>query len=371
MKAGNRKRCLKRIGMVVVLIMLTITMPSLKTAAGDNLSTASPFVMGNTLTGSVESKKDSYYQFTLSENSCIKLCAKTNSHDLSVSVSLHDSTGEELDFFYTNDDKNWGYQSGSRNYGLNAGTYYLKVYTLDSRRVDYTLETSVTVPNSSAVKVAGQNNRYLDMAVPFEIGNQLRSVATPVYVMGGWEKCHCYRFTLNSAASVRFDMSCPYEDGYGDMSIRLYDSQGKEIKRLGFLKENEKNADSITVPLQPGTYYVGVTASMGRIPYTIVTSGDASVKKVAGVKVSSPAKGKLKIKWKKVSGSGYEVCYSRNKNFKNGKKKDISNASKMSFTKKGLKRGKVYYVRVRAYKLINSSKSYGSWSAVKKVRVKK
>ena len=32
--------------------------------------------------------------------------------------------------------------------------------------------------------------------------------------------------------------------------------------------------------------------------------------------------------------------------------------------------GKTYYVRVRAYKTAGSSKIYGNWSAVKKVKIK-
>lgn len=108
MKEEFRQWCWKQVCRMVCFVMLAIAFPSLKTSAGNNLSTASPFVMGNTLTGSVEGSKSSYYKFTLAENSSIRVYAKTNAHDLSVNVSLHDSTGEELDFFYTNDEKKLG-----------------------------------------------------------------------------------------------------------------------------------------------------------------------------------------------------------------------------------------------------------------------
>ena len=37
----------------------------------------------------------------------------------------------------------------------------------------------------------------------------------------------------------------------------------------------------------------------------------------------------------------------------------------------GLKKGKTYYFRVRAYKKENGKKYYGSWSNVKKITIKK
>ena len=82
----------------------------------------------------------------------------------------------------------------------------------------------------------------------------------------------------------------------------------------------------------------------------------------------------LLIKWKKLKGvSGYEVQYALNKKFTKSKKsKTLTSASKVSFTVKKLKRGKTYYVRVRAYnKGTGGSKAYGKWSKVKKVKIKK
>lgn len=38
---------------------------------------------------------------------------------------------------------------------------------------------------------------------------------------------------------------------------------------------------------------------------------------------------------------------------------------------KKFKKKKTYYIRVRAYKLDGSKKVYGSWSKVKKIKVKK
>lgn len=80
---------------------------------------------------------------------------------------------------------------------------------------------------------------------------------------------------------------------------------------------------------------------------------------------------KLSVSWKKdTKASGYQIQYSTDKNFKKGVKvTKIKKGTTASATLKGLKEGKKYYVRVRAYKTVKSgSKSkvlYGEWSSKK------
>lgn len=82
---------------------------------------------------------------------------------------------------------------------------------------------------------------------------------------------------------------------------------------------------------------------------------------------------KLQVKFKKVSGAdGYEIAYSKGVNF--GKKKTTVksyNAAKNVRTIKKLKKGKRYFVKVRAYKMNGTQKVYGKWSQVKVVKIKK
>ena len=83
-----------------------------------------------------------------------------------------------------------------------------------------------------------------------------------------------------------------------------------------------------------------------------------------------PGKKQLKVTWKKdTKASGYEVQCCLNKKFKSGvKKANIKKAKTMSTTFKKLKKGKKYYVRVRAYKTVKvngkSKKLTGAWSKV-------
>lgn len=76
----------------------------------------------------------------------------------------------------------------------------------------------------------------------------------------------------------------------------------------------------------------------------------------------------LILRWKKVSGAtGYQIQYSTSSKFKTGKKVDVKGASKVAKTIKGLKSGKTYYVRVRAYKKVNGGTVYSAWSAKQKL----
>lgn len=91
---------------------------------------------------------------------------------------------------------------------------------------------------------------------------------------------------------------------------------------------------------------------------------------ISSVKNSKSKKMTVKLK-KKVSGAkGYEMVYATDRKFKkNDKTVRFSNLSK---TVSKLKKGKTYYVKVRAYKLDSANnRVYGAYSSVKKVTIKK
>ena len=70
--------------------------------------------------------------------------------------------------------------------------------------------------------------------------------------------------------------------------------------------------------------------------------------------------------------TGYQLQYSQFNNFPSGKTKSlkVKGATTKSTVIKGLKKGKLYYVRIRTYKVINGVTYYSSWSSIKKKTVK-
>ena len=96
-----------------------------------------------------------------------------------------------------------------------------------------------------------------------------------------------------------------------------------------------------------------------------------NVAKVSFKSAKNSKSKKILLKYKKISGAkGYEISYSTNKKFKKAVTK--KNTAKTSYTINKLKKGKTYYVRIRAYKMDSTGKKvYGKYSSVKKVKISK
>ena len=98
---------------------------------------------------------------------------------------------------------------------------------------------------------------------------------------------------------------------------------------------------------------------------------DVRTKNINLKSVKSKKAKQATIRWAKAKNvDGYVVEYSAKANLKSAKKKNVK-ASTTSLTVKNLKKGKKYYVRVRAYKVIDGQKVYTQYSAKKAVKIKK
>ncbi len=68
----------------------------------------------------------------------------------------------------------------------------------------------------------------------------------------------------------------------------------------------------------------------------------------------------IKLTWGKVSGaSGYEIYSSTSKK---GKYTKVKTTTSSTYTKKGLKKKRTYYYKIRAYRMAGKKKVYSSWS---------
>lgn len=78
----------------------------------------------------------------------------------------------------------------------------------------------------------------------------------------------------------------------------------------------------------------------------------------------------VKVSWKKTKNADGYVIYMKSGKGKYKAIKTITNGKTVSYTKKNLKKGKTYYFKVRAYHKENEQKVYGSYSGVKKIKIK-
>ena len=120
----------------------------------------------------------------------------------------------------------------------------------------------------------------------------------------------------------------------------------------------QKNTDKTSEVQTTGKQQVNLVDKI-RIPSKVVLK---SVKNVKGRRVL--------LKWKRVKNvKGYQISYSTNKKFKRSTK--IKYTIKTTFTVKKMKKKKIYYVRIRAYTILNGKKVYGKWSSAKKIKISK
>lgn len=154
------------------------------------------------------------------------------------------------------------------------------------------------------------------------------------------------------------------------VSFTGFTISGKDASNYVLEKQPEPVTASITEAKKPGDQNQDPNFGNGNgnaNPPTEKAPGKAAI---ASVKASGGKK--LTVKWKKIAdASGYEVQCCLKKNFKSGVKKAAAKkGNKTSLVIKKLKKGKTYYVRIRAYKTVKvngkTKKLYGAWSKVKK-----
>lgn len=192
------------------------------------------------------------------------------------------------------------------------------------------------------------------------------------------------KVTVSSASSKKAkEMTATWKKVGGADGYQIqYGTSAKDAKKVTV--KGKTNTSVTLKKLTAGkTYFVRVRAYKvvnGQKVYTSYSAKKSVVikkakaftaNKVTLSSISSKSSKQFKLSWTKVKdASGYEITYSRDKSFKNSTKVAIKKGSTVSTTIKKLKCGKKYYVKVRAYKVVNGKKQYTSYSTVKSITVK-
>lgn len=257
------------------------------------------------------------------------------------SYYLYTKPGEYLDLYWWQD----GSSDDRRNfYATKSETYYIRVEN------EYNNSRSFSV-------LAGQ---------------QFTGTVTKADFMG--DNTYYYTPVLSGQYTFEVTSSDPEADPYlsigimkgtGFSSLKAKDQQvtytfGKESKTANL---QAGRCYAISVNVEEGEYYSPYTLALTQTP-------SVSVDKVVAKKAVSTKAKKATVTWKKVSGAnGYQVTYSLKKNFKKAKTVNVA-ATKAKVTLKKLKKGKTYYVKIRAFKVVEGNKYYGAYSKKLKVKVK-
>lgn len=287
---------------------------------------------------------------------------------------------------------------------LVAGTYYFKV-SGDSNE-NYTIRTSFTPANESFPESLDVNNNIIGNANPISLDTTYNGM------LGENDDIDFYSFTVPSGTQVINIKS------NASIYFSVYSTTGEKIAGTWSAYKNDSTGiaeTSESVSLNAGTYCLKISkygrsdtydcfysfsinsphqhsynyaytvkstyTSQGYDVYTCscgdsYTTNYKAVKKLGKVNLKSVSSARkrhtIKASWNKKSGAnGYQIYYSRNKNFKKlSAKKIVKGGKTTSYVGKNFTKGKKYYVKVRAYKNVNGRKVYGKWSNVKTVKCK-
>ena len=147
----------------------------------------------------------------------------------------------------------------------------------------------------------------------------------------------------------------------GSFSYSSSNTKVAKIDSKGYIKPTGCGKAYIYIKVKETNLFKSVTKKI-----TIIVTPS----KVSSITVTTPKSKTIKIVAKKhPTASGYQYQYATNKSFKNAKTLK-GNSTQTSKTVSKLKSKTYYYVRIRAYKVIDGKYYYGKWSSIKKIKTK-
>ncbi|MGN0532455.1 MAG: fibronectin type III domain-containing protein [Eubacterium sp.] len=335
----NAKRVLS---LFLSIIMMTSVFASTTTAYSNTISANLPFAttVGGRLSG-FNSTSYAYYKFSLQSYTTLK-----------------------LDFDSTNIETNYGYQKIEI---IKASDYN-----------DYTI--GKTVNKSFEAYCNGVDDKsWCDATFSLYSGAYYFILSSYGYSYRNWS-CD-YKLSVTPTVYTIRNLTASSTTNStrltwtGDLSAKGYEIQRKTTGNYKSIKTTT-GTSCLVKDLTSATAYTYRVRG-----YNIVNSKKyygkwktvSSVTKPNKVTIKTPTtntKHQITIKWNKMSRvSGYQTQICSNKSCsKVIRTNSVTGYSKTSYTAGNLKKGKTYYVRVRAFKTVNSKRTYGAWSSVKSIK---
>lgn len=277
--------------------------------------------------------------------------------------------------------------TGINNYsGTAVKEFKITPIKFDDKKVSVSLEKSTFVYNGQSITpvvYVAYNHNYLIQNTDFTatysnnnapgvatvkikgIGNYSGSISKTYIILP--EKIASVSIKKGSATSAVISWSAASKvSGY---EILKFDSAKNAYVHLTHVS-NSQTSYKVSSLKNSTAYYYQVRAYKtvndknyyGEAGNTVFTFIKPSKVKLTSVTLSKTT---LKVEWKKVNCSGYEITYTTDSKFKKGLKKvKIKNPKTVKKAIKKLKKNKKYYVKVRAYTDYNGVRYYGDRSTM-------
>lgn len=307
-----------------------------ETEKNDGYAAADTITVGTPYFGAIQRYEDvDYYRFSLGNKKDIEINFKhLNLKDSSTywRVRMYNSKAEEITSFLVS-----GIATNitTQTFTLGAGTYYVSVERYSSFDAStYTVTVNYAKPMEKPILKA--------------------SSISGCKVKLSWSQCtkaNGYEISRSSS-----------KDGY------YYEV--KEIPNKSVLTFTDSDLSVGRVYYYKVRPYLDVAGERSYGSYSTAVKVKILPSKAVLRKVTAGTK-KATIVWKKQSDvSGYQIYMSAKKNGSYKKIKTISDAATVKYVKKGLKKKKQYYFKVRSFYYVDGKNVYGSFSNPKAVRVR-
>lgn len=331
----------------------------LPTETNTTFSKAREIIFSTSMAGTL-SKSDSlrYYKFSLGEASRLDLGFEKSYDGHNMYIKIYDDSQTEI----------YSVRNGSKAFSLNAiyltgGNYYMTVE--EDRDLTFSFVANVDSMGESFTETQDSNNDMSSDASVISLKKNYKGVLA-------WnDDIDYYKFQSPAAGHITFNLTNSTSE---TVKYGVYD-QSLNPAYTNTVRSGDKISQQVSV--KKGTYYLAVSKNdLNRVTTGSYTFSIDHTKKISAApkikSVKNSSYGTMTIKWGAVTGaSGYELWYSTKSNFKSDVSKNELDSYAASASYNWLTKGKTYYVRIRAYTVINGVKEYGKWSSSKSVAIKK
>lgn len=210
--------------------------------------------------------------------------------------------------------------------------------------------------------------------------------SSPIFTLYGYSGSSAQRFAKSNG--IRFQDIRTAEPAVTSITLNAK-SGNMKVGNTFTLKATVKPDNAIikSVTWTSSNSKVASVSSSGKVtakqPGTAVITGKTINGKAAKctinvrpvgtpvTKLQSQRKGWLNIQYRaNRKANGYQMQYGTSSNMKGAKYAAVNNSAIRSYTRKDVKSGAIYYVRVRTFNVVNGKRIYSDWSGIKRMRVK-
>lgn len=156
-----------------------------------------------------------------------------------------------------------------------------------------------------------------------------------------------------------FRLGARITKGDGSLSFRSTKKNVASVSKDGVIKTRSVGKTTIVVTAKETENF---NRTVKAVTVKVVPKGS----RITSLKVNRA--GKIIVKWPANSKvTGYQIGYSKNRDFTDMSKVTVSKKASKHVTLKKVKDKGTYYVKMRTYKKVNGVKYFSSWSKVKKI----